>query len=158
MSPPVRLLKTVCLLETLKYGQHKRGTLIYNMFHLDAKAMKHFRGYVAIFFLVVVYSITDCCLSQLNFVYIFSSPKCNHGTCKASEGVENICMCQNGWQGKSCDQCIPYWECPNQQEDACVLPSQCICNDNTVDPKGLCHNEAVYPGEKTTNIIPTKGI
>ena len=26
----------------------------------------------------------------------------------------NFCICQLGWCEKTCNQCIPYWECPNQ--------------------------------------------
>ena len=30
--------------------------------------------------------------------------------------------------GENCDQCRPYWNCPNQEDNACNEPNECICN------------------------------
>ena len=53
-------------------------------------------------------------------------------------GEDNFCICETGWQSAGCDSCIPYWQCPNQEEGACNLPNECICPDGTEDPKILC--------------------
>ena len=51
----------------------------------------------------------------------------------------NFCICETGWSNDLCDQCVPYWECPNKDEStACIKPNECLCPDGTEDPKGLC--------------------
>ena len=67
-------------------------------------------------------------------------PACVNGICAIIEGAENCCICETGWQSASCDTCAPYWECPNQEADACQLPNECRCSENETDPKGLCNN------------------
>ena len=45
----------------------------------------------------------------------FHRPPCVHGFCvKGNNYTGNFCICQLGWCEKTCNQCIPYWECPNQ--------------------------------------------
>ena len=29
--------------------------------------------------------------------------------------------------GENCNQCRPYWNCPNQEDNACNEPNECIC-------------------------------
>ena len=72
---------------------------------------------------------------------------CEHGTCvQHPSGGENFCVCETGWQGDSCDRCVPYWECPQPNTrsgiPACVNPNDCICTTpGLADPKGLCGHE-----------------
>ena len=61
-----------------------------------------------------------------------------HGTCKNIKGAGNVCICELGWQGAACDQCRPYCDCPNKKSNACILPNECQCEPNTLDPRGLC--------------------
>ena len=72
------------------------------------------------------------------------SPKCGqHGVCDTliSNGTNvNYCLCENGWRGDSCEKCRPYWNCPNQDDTACINPNQCFCNGIVSDPNGLCGN------------------
>ena len=68
---------------------------------------------------------------------IFSSP-CVHGTCTSIDGFGHKCVCDNGWKGDDCSQCIPYLDCPNQKDDACMMPNECHCPKDTIDIKGLC--------------------
>ena len=66
---------------------------------------------------------------------------CNHGFCYSpGNGADNFCICQSGWRGESCDKCRPYWRCPNQGDDACGQPNECLCSKGEVDPEGLCNN------------------
>merc|ERR1719431_835434 len=46
---------------------------------------------------------------------------------------DNFCVCENGWKSDACNQCVPYWNCPNQGNDACVKPNECICPDGVDD-------------------------
>ncbi|RWS05846.1 delta protein-like protein [Dinothrombium tinctorium] len=50
-------------------------------------------------------------------------PGCNpiHGSCK----VPNECICQYGYKGVNCDECIVY---PGCQHGYCVKPFECHCN------------------------------
>jgi len=68
-------------------------------------------------------------------------PKCVHGTCVADkdgqkDGQKNFCICETGWKNDTCSQCVPYWNCPNQSNDACVEPNECICSGDSQGP--LC--------------------
>ena len=98
----------------------------------------------------------------VSYIYIFRSP-CLHGTCSnlnrgdtvsrrsPIKGVrprpnlnnyqENSCICEEGWKGDSCDICVPYWNCPNQGQDACLFPNECHCSPGQNDTKGLCFHE-----------------
>ena len=70
-------------------------------------------------------------------------------------GTRNGCACEAGWQGEKCDQCVPYWNCPNQNVDnfdspdglSCILPNQCWCKAGgaAVDHEEahLCNSEAI---------------
>ena len=74
-------------------------------------------------------------------IYIFRSP-CLHGTCSNLNNYqENSCICEEGWKGDSCDICVPYWNCPNQGQDACLFPNECHCFPGQNDTKGLCFHE-----------------
>jgi len=68
-------------------------------------------------------------------------PPCVHGECVESkmDGENNFCICENGWKNEACDQCVPYWNCPNQGNDACVKPNECICQDG-MDNQLCNHN------------------
>merc|ERR1711862_962978 len=44
---------------------------------------------------------------------------------------ENQCICETGWKSKACDECVPYWNCPNQGKDACNLPNECLCHNGS---------------------------
>ena len=73
--------------------------------------------------------------------YIFRSP-CLHGTCSnLNIHQNNSCICEEGWKGESCDACVPYWNCPNQGQDACLFPNECHCSPGQNDTKGLCFHE-----------------
>ena len=37
------------------------------------------------------------------------------------------CICQTGWSGPDCNQCIPYWNCPEKGPENCNAPNDCIC-------------------------------
>ena len=51
----------------------------------------------------------------------------------------NFCICETGWKNDLCDQCVPYWECPNTDEStACKKPNECLCPRGVEDPKDLC--------------------
>ena len=52
----------------------------------------------------------------------------------------DTCLCETGWQGAKCDECVPYWNCPSQTKDACVEPNQCIC---TNDDNKFCNKEYI---------------
>jgi hypothetical protein len=67
---------------------------------------------------------------------------CHHGFCHAS-GVANstnFCICHSGWRGEACDKCSPYWRCPNQGDNACNNPNECLCFKTENDPELLCNN------------------
>ena len=65
---------------------------------------------------------------------------CVNGKCVEAD-PDNCCICETGWQGEKCDQCVPYWDCPERGNSACVRPNECICNTPSInDPKGLCGN------------------
>jgi len=83
---------------------------------------------------------------------------CNHGFCHSPGGNEtNFCICQSGWRGESCDKCRPYWRCPNQEDDACSNPNECLCYGNVTDTEGLCNNtilvEHIKQDEKVYKMI-----
>jgi len=66
-------------------------------------------------------------------------PSCVHGTCMIGiNGTDNFCLCEMGWKSEACNSCVPYWQCPNQEKNACLLPNECHCPEDTQDPKGLC--------------------
>ena len=76
-----------------------------------------------------------------NLLFLLS-PACNdeHGHCVEGK-TENFCLCNTGWQGDSCDDCCPYWNCPETNGTiACLLPNECRCSDTTKasDTTGLC--------------------
>ena len=79
-------------------------------------------------------------------------PACVNGFCAIIEGAENCCICETGWQSASCDTCAPYWDCPNQEADACQLPNECRCSQNETDPKGLCNNPQLIKLKKNDAI------
>ena len=56
---------------------------------------------------------------------------------------QNQCICQPGWKGERCDECRPYWICPNQDKDACHEPNECFCHGTIIDPLGLCNNTLI---------------
>ena len=68
------------------------------------------------------------------------SSSCDHGTCSEIDDKGYVCLCDKGWKGSACNECVPYWECPNQSIDACNLPNECHC-DGSNDSKGLCFHE-----------------
>ena len=41
------------------------------------------------------------------------------------------CICHTGWSGSDCNQCIPYWACPEQGPNSCIEPNDCICFETT---------------------------
>ena len=45
------------------------------------------------------------------------SPACHkeHGKCVEGKGA-NFCLCNTGWKGETCDDCCPYWNCPEKNE------------------------------------------
>ena len=68
---------------------------------------------------------------------------CEHGTCNSHSGG-NYCICETGWSGAGCDQCVPYWDCPEKGALSCTHPNECICTTPGIsDPKGLCGMEAL---------------
>ena len=83
------------------------------------------------------------------------SPACVHGFC--AEGpdpaTDNFCICSTGWKGAACDQCMPYWGCP--EDGTCNNPNECICSDAT---NPLCSHAALNPtianGGEATGGIP----
>ena len=56
------------------------------------------------------------------------------------EDGTHFCRCNIGWQRESCDDCVPYWECPYKGEGACEKPNECRCPTSTSDPDGLCES------------------
>ena len=79
--------------------------------------------------------------NYVSYIYIFRSP-CLHGTCSnINNYIENLCICEEGWKGDSCDICVPYWNCPNQGQDACLFPNECHCSPGQNDTNGLCFHE-----------------
>merc|ERR1711973_622279 len=67
-------------------------------------------------------------------------PPCAHGTCtEGQNGTGNFCICETGWKNENCSQCVPYWNCPNQGNDACEKPNECICQDG-MDNQLCNHN------------------
>ena len=68
-----------------------------------------------------------------SFVFTFYfSPQCVHGICVEDvKNQQNICQCETGWKNESCSQCVPYWSCPNQENNACKKPNECICYDGS---------------------------
>merc|ERR1739848_108472 len=70
---------------------------------------------------------------------------CQNGECAGPEECVCFSGCETGWQGDSCDRCVPYWECPQPDNGipACINPNDCICTTSGLsDPKGLCgHSE-----------------
>ena len=100
-----------------------------------------------------VHHIFNCQVSTgMNFRFVsndlyFRSP-CLHGTCSNINHHNhhyhhhnNSCICEEGWKGDSCDICVPYWNCPNQGQDACLFPNECHCSPGQNDTKGLCFHE-----------------
>ena len=83
------------------------------------------------------------------------SPACVHGFC--AEGpdpaTDNFCICSTGWKEAACDQCMPYWGCP--EDGTCNNPNECICSDAT---NPLCSHAALNPaitnGGEATGGIP----
>ena len=80
-------------------------------------------------------------LSLIIVLFFSYRPKCVHGTCVADKdgpkkGQNNFCICETGWKNDTCSQCVPYWNCPNQSNDACVEPNECICSGDSQGP--LC--------------------
>jgi len=64
-------------------------------------------------------------------------PPCVHGTCTEDQnGEKNFCICETGWKNETCSQCVPYWDCPNQENDACIKPNECNCKPGVANP--LC--------------------
>ena len=85
----------------------------------------------------LAFLVLDRKQKNTDFFKNFSSP-CVHGTCTSIDGFGHKCVCDNGWKGEDCSQCVPYHECPNQKDDACMLPNECHCPNDTIDDKGLC--------------------
>ena len=69
------------------------------------------------------------------------SPSCEHGICLKNNAGKSVCICEEGWKGESCDTCIPYWNCPNQGADSCLIPNECQCNSGQNDTTGLCFHK-----------------
>ena len=67
-----------------------------------------------------------CSYSVLNLIFLFLiffwiSPSCVNGNCtEFNDGNSNYCKCEIGWRGQSCDQCVPHWNCPVQDQTACI--------------------------------------
>ena len=79
--------------------------------------------------------------SLKQILYSFSPACGENGECvEGPEDQDNFCICETGWKGDDCKQCVPYWECPNQGEDACNVPNECLCGETVDDPNGLCNN------------------
>jgi len=83
------------------------------------------------------------------------NPPCEHGKCVVGDDGEHLCKCETGWAKEACNQCAPYWECPNQGDDACSLPNECHCSDDTLDPKGLC-SPLTPPEISASKVSPTQ--
>ena len=47
---------------------------------------------------------------------------CVHGVCKAPD----TCACEIGWEGISCDTCIPL---PGCKHGHCIQALECVCDD-----------------------------
>ena len=69
--------------------------------------------------------------------YIFSGG-CDRGTCVSFTG-HHFCICDPGWRGSNCNKCTPYWACPNQSDNACNQPNECLCDTG----EALCNNPAL---------------
>ena len=60
-----------------------------------------------------------------------------------------LCVCEVGWMGESCDECVPYHSCPDG--GTCNVHNQCICKTQDVldkdDPKkggpDVCNKEYI---------------
>jgi len=66
-------------------------------------------------------------------------PPCVHGVCTEDKnGKNNFCVCETGWKNETCSQCVPYWACPNQRNDACVKPNECNCISGVDSENPLC--------------------
>ena len=66
---------------------------------------------------------------------------------------ENLCLCDEGWKGKSCESCVPYWNCPNKGTDACLFPNECHCTPNQNDPLGICFHADLDKSDITAAIV-----
>ena len=52
---------------------------------------------------------------------------------------------------------MPYWDCPETVEEACVNPNECICTtSNLNDPKGLRQNQKINPNLEIKAITPSE--
>ena len=75
--------------------------------------------------------------------FLTISPECNEDNGRCVEGNPNFCLCHTGWQGDSCDECCPYWECPETNHTiACIVPNECRCSTEVADndKTGLCNH------------------
>ena len=53
----------------------------------------------------------------------------------------NTCLCDVGWMGDKCDECVPYPSCPLSDGGTCNEPNQCIC-PASVD-NDVCNKEYI---------------
>ena len=85
------------------------------------------------------------CLEQLFVMFLhtfnFLSPSCEHGSCSKNNDGNSFCICEEGWKGESCENCVPYWNCPNQKADACLIPNECRCDSDQKDTLDLCFHK-----------------
>ncbi len=53
------------------------------------------------------------------------------------------CLCKNGWEGSTCEDCVRYWSCPSG--GTCREPNQCVCTREVAggDQEGLCNREDI---------------
>ena len=69
-----------------------------------------------------------------------------NGICTVDNSGSHFCACHLGWRGLSCEKCQPYWDCPNQEDDACRVPNECLCDSSVDHP--LCNNDAILKDDK----------
>ena len=82
--------------------------------------------------------------SSFNISEQFQWPfQCYREGCHSENGYceePDTCLCKTGWEGESCDECVPYWFCP--ASGTCNEPNQCICGSGVAD-NGYCNREII---------------
>ena len=72
-----------------------------------------------------------------------------------NSGQDNLCLCEEGWKGKSCELCVPYWNCPNKGIVACLFPNECHCTPDQNDSTGICFHSNLDKSSITAAIDET---